>query len=594
MKKKLSKKNRAHLQNLFQQAQVFFNSGRLNDAHFICENILQLDAAHADTLHLVGLIHHRFGDVQSAIAWIEKAAQAEPRSGVFLTNLGTMYSQAGAADRAAASYKRALEIEPRSAPTYLNLGAVYSAMQRYDDAIAAYRKSIALNPNNPEAYNNLGMDLERTGLLDEAAEQLRRAVALNPNFHVAYHKLLFLLSYYCLCSTEQLLEAHRQWDAIHGERGRHLQFSHARQGDPDKRLRIGYVSPDFRRHPVSTFIEPLLAMHHRANVEVYCYAEVFEPDEGTRRLQTLADQWRATVHLGDEQVARMIHDDRIDILIDLAGHTAYNRLAVFTYKSAPIQATYLGYCATTGLSTMDYWITDEVLHPEGARECAAETIYRLPRCWLAYQPPAGAPEVLPRPDRAPLTFGSFNNIRKLGDAVVAAWADILDRVPGSRLLLKSRYLDDAYERRVAEEKFRRRGVGPDRLQLQGAAPFPEYLNVYNEVDVALDTFPRSGGTTAADALWMGVPVITLAGERYVERLAASKLAAIGRREWIANSVEEYVALAVTVAHDTSLRAEVRQTQRARMAASQLCDADDLANALENAYRAMWRRYLNLG
>lgn len=552
-----------------------------------------MDAAHADALHLFGLVHHRLGDIASAARWIEKAVQAKPRSGVFLTNLGTMRNLLGEVDKAASAYERALVIDPSSAPAHLNLGAIYSRLQRYDDAIAAYHRAIQLNPDYAEAYNNLGMDLERKGFMAEAAEQLRQAVRINPQFQIAYQKLLFLLSYYCLSSSEEVLEEHRRWDAIHGARGRQLHFSYVRQGDPDKRLRIGYVSPDFRRHPVSTFIEPLLAAHHRTDVEIYCYAEVFEPDAVTQRLQALADHWRMTVGLSDEEVVRMIHDDGIDVLIDLAGHTAYSRLAVFTYKPAPIQATYLGYCATTGLSAMDYWITDETLHPSAAQECAAETIYRLPRCWVAYQPPAGAPAVLPRPVDQPFTFGSLNNTRKLGDAVVAAWANILDRVPGSLLLLKSPYLDDEYERQVVADKLGRHGIGPDRLRLHGATAFPDYMQVYNEIDVALDTFPRSGGTTAADALWMGLPVITLAGERYVERLAASKLTAVGRPEWVARTIEEYVALAVAVMNDSSLRAEVRQTQRARMAASPLCDGDSLARALEHAYRSMWHRYLGL-
>lgn len=591
MKKKLNKKHQAKIQGLFQQAQTGFQNGRLADARTSCLNILKLNAEDADTLHLLGLICHREGDLASAVRYIEQAVLARPKSVAFLTNLGTMHSLRNDLPNAARAYERALAIDPLSGATYLNLGVIYSRLQRYDDAIQTYRKAIELDPNYAEAYNNLGMDLERKGLLNEAADQFRLALKYKPHFPSAHQNLLFLLSYYCLSSTQKLCDAHREWDDIYGSRGRQHAFTHTHRGDPDKRLRIGYVSPDFRRHPVSSFVEPLLATHHRADVEVFCYAEVFEPDEVTRHLQTLADHWRSTTHLSDEQVARMIHDDRIDILIDLAGHTAFSRLAIFTYKPAPIQATYLGYCATTGLRAMDYWITDRVLHPEDTTECATEAIFRLPRCWVTYQPPAGAPDVLPRSPDAPLTFGSFNNTRKIGDIVVTTWAAILDRAPGARLLLKSRYLDDPHEQQLIAGKFRQHGIGADRLELQGASPFPDYMNIYNDVDIALDTFPRSGGTTAADALWMGLPVVTLAGERYVERLAASKLHAIGRSEWIADTQDEYIEIAIALANNPQLRAEARQTQRTRMVASPLCDGDGLATAMENAYRTMWRNYI---
>lgn len=590
--KKLNKKHQARINALLLQAQGYFNSGYLQEARTCCSDILQLQPHHAEALHLLGLICHRSGDPQAAAQFIEQAVAANPKSEKYLGNLGTMYNMLGNMQAAASALERALAINPNSAAIHMNLGVVYTHQARYDESIRAYRKAIALQPGFAEAHNNLGMDLEHKALLNEAAEQFQLALKYNPQLQNARQNLLFLLSYYSLSTPEQVLEAHRQWDNIFGARGKQHQYTHGHQGGPDKRLRIGYVSPDFRRHPVSTFIEPLLAKHHRDQVEIFCYAEVFEPDAVTRHLQSLADHWRSTINKSDDQVARMIHDDRIDILIDLAGHTAFNRLPIFTYKPAPIQATYLGYCATTGLQAMDYWITDKVLHPENTHDCASETIYRLPRCWVVYQPPVGAPDITPRAANAALTFASFNNTRKLGDAVVSTWCKILDRIPGSRLLIKSRYLDNPHERQLIADKFQQHGVGPDRLELQGASPFPDYLNVYNSVDIALDPFPRSGGTTAADALWMGLPVITLAGQRYVERLAASKLSAIGRSEWIANTPEEYIELAISLANNPQLRADLRKTQRAAMAASPLCDGEGLATAMEEAYRTMWKTYLS--
>jgi predicted O-linked N-acetylglucosamine transferase (SPINDLY family) len=294
----------------------------------------------------------------------------------------------------------------------------------------------------------------------------------------------------------------------------------------------------------------------------------------------------------DAELARLVSEDGIDILVDLAGHTADNRLRAFTYRLAPVQASYLGFFAGTGLAAMDYWITDEVLHPSDTAELSSETIYRLPRCWVCYQPSELAPEVSPCPSSGDqVVFGSFSNLSKLAPEVIQTWSQLLHKLPGSRLLLMARALRDPKIRALLEQKFASHGIPQERLLLRHGAPYDQYYATYAEVDIVLDPFPRTGGTTTAEALWMGVPVVTLAGQRYVERISASKLTALGLEDLIANSQEEYIETALSLANDQHRRTTLRANLRKRMAQSPLRDGGDLAREMESAYRSMWERFL---
>jgi len=389
-----------------------------------------------------------------------------------------------------------------------------------------------------------------------------------------------------------LLREHQAWDLIHGGREKAMSFSYPRPTKEKKRLRIAYVSPDFYRHAVSQFIAPVLEYHDREQVEVYCYAEVHHPDEVTARLQQQADVWRSSVGLSYEQLARMIHADGIDVLVDLAGHSHADRtrLKVFTWKPAPVQASYLGYFATTGLTAMDYWISDTVAHPEDSVEQAVETIYRLPRCCVSYQPPREAPAVVPRQGGDTLTFGCFNNIAKVGDEAIVCWSRILQALPDARLVLKAGQFADPVVCQSTRERFAHCGIAPERLQLWSYTDsLAAHFALYGEIDIALDTLPRTGVTTTADALWMGVPVVTLAGSRFIERLGASLLTTVGLEALIASSPEDYVATAVALARDPAQRSRLRTMLRDRLATSPLCDGHDLARHLETAYRCMWRQ-----
>ncbi|MDB9406044.1 FkbM family methyltransferase [Microcystis sp. CS-574] len=360
------------------------------------------------------------------------------------------------------------------------------------------------------------------------------------------------------------------------------------------KLKIGYVSPDFKRHPVGKFIAPIIKHHDHQKFEIYCYGEIKKVDEITEEIKASCDHWRSTLGLTDAEVIEQIKQDQIDILIDLAGHTDDNRLPIFFSKPAPIQASYLGYFATTGIPTIDYWITDHHLHPVDTEEKTSETIWRLPRCYVAYQPSPEALEVNPLPALSSeyITFGCLNNFSKLNPFLLSLWAKILQALPQSRLILKSHYhnLDDPEEKQSVELFLQEQGLNLEQVELIDSPTLAEdYFALYHRIDIHLDTFPYNGCTTTCDALWMGVPVLTLAGDRKIQRMGNSLLQAIGLEDWIAHSPEEYVNKAITFAQDLEAIAQLRTSLRERFQKSQLGDVEGLTLALENAYQQMWKK-----
>jgi len=506
-------------------------------------------------------------------------------------NLGMIYLAQEKYDEAAMQFTAALKVQPESEHFISNLGRALYEQGLFCEAIRKHKQALNIAPLNAEFYYNLGVAYGDYGDLSSAEEAYRKALHFRPGYLKAHSNLLFLLSYNVLRSPEEMLREHCEWDRIQGAEGRAHRFRHVPEADSGRRLRVGYVSPDFKKHSVSYFFEPLLAEHDREQVEVSCYAEVVREDEMTARLRELSDHWCSTVGMSDAQLAQRIHADGIDILVDLAGHTANTRVRAFTYKPAPIQVTYLGYFATTGLEAMDYWLSDAVLTADDTVEQSSETIYRLARSCLVYKAPEEAPAVVERPANGNITFGSFNDLSKVSEEAVKCWSEILRRVPGSRLLMKARQLSGEQERAIWCARFEAHGIGAERLIMRSkTAGRAEHLAMYGEVDIALDSMPRTGGATTAEALWMGVPVISLAGARFIERLSASMLNAAGLDELIAATAEAYVEKAVALASASERRRELRRGLRQRMAASPLCDARGLAQGLEEAYRAMWSKW----
>jgi protein O-GlcNAc transferase len=401
---------------------------------------------------------------------------------------------------------------------------------------------------------------------------------------------LLALQYLPHLNGAHLLAEHQLWARRHT--GAPAEAPPVADRNPERRLRIGYVSGDFRDHPVAAFIEPILSAHDRQAVEVFCYVDVPAPDKFTERLRRHVDAWRSLAGLSDAVAAQLVRADRIDILVDLTGHTTRPRLRVFALRPAPVQATYLGYPGTTGLPAIDYRITDAVADPPGEPEVHTERLLRLPGCFCCYAPPASAPAVNPSPALAAgqVTFGSLHNLAKLNDAVLDLWCEVLRAVPSAHLLIARDTLTGQTKEMFAR-KFRDRGIAPERLELRRVWGSPgNHLRHYADIDISLDAFPWSGHTTACESLWMGAPVVTLYGNRHAGRMAASILTAVGLTDLVARTPAEYVERAVRLATEPKTLAALRARLRDQMRRSPLCDGPAFTRTLEQAYRQMWRQF----
>ena len=497
--------------------------------------------------------------------------------------------QQGMLDEAIASYRRAVELQPNYPDAFNNIGVVLTTQGKLDEAAMYLQQALAADPQHADAHNNLGNVLKEQGRLEEAAYYYDEAVKCRPSFAGAQSNLLVCWNYDPAADPDALFFEHRRWAEVHARAA--PASAHRNDPDPERRLRVGYVSPDFYHHAAAHFLEPIFANHDPRAIEVYCYAADYIPDEVTRRFQAKAHAWRSTVGHSDAEVIAQIHSDQIDILVDLAGHTANNRLGVLAHKPAPVQITYLGYPNTTGLATVDYRLTDVVADPSGEPVRYTEELVRLPLAFC-YAVLEDAPKIVAPPAsvRGHVTFGSLHNLAKLNGQVLDLWCALLRAVPTSRLLVFRHTLHGS-----AHEYFHRhltqRGIGPERFDLRhAAAGRSNYLDVYTSVDIALDAFPWNGHTTACEALWMGVPVVTLYGNRYAGRMAASALTALGLTELIARSPEQYVDIAARWANDFDRLGRLRTSLREKMRTSPLCDGAAFTRSLEEAYRTVWRRW----
>ncbi|GMW07696.1 MAG: hypothetical protein AMXMBFR8_24920 [Nevskiales bacterium] len=574
-----------------QQAYQAVQSNQLETAEALCADIISADADQADAHHVLGLVAIRRGDGARAVEAISKAIGLKPSQPDFYSSLGMACYIARRLADATRRFEQALELRPRDAGTLNNLGVCYKEQDQYSEAADAFREAIALDPGQFAAYMNLSSTLTLQGDLDGAVAALREVIALRPAFAAGHSNLLAVLNYRAGSAPDELHREALEFERRYAAALLPAAPQFAITPDPDRVLKIGYVSPDFREHSVAYFIGGLLGAHHRDRVAVYCYADVGRPDDRTRQLQAGADQWRTIAGKSDEAVAAMIREDGIDVLVDLAGHTANNRLLVFARKPAPVQVAWLGYPGTTGMRAMDYRLTDAIADPPGeADRLHVENLVRLPRGFLCYQGARPLPEVAPAPCLAQghVTFGSFNALPKITPQVLRVWAQILQQVPDARLLLKSPGLTDPPTRVRLVKAFREQGVDSDRVELLGWQPAREdHLGLYGRIDIALDPFPYNGTTTTCEALWMGVPVIALRGNRHAGRVGASLLGQVGLTELVAADEAAYVGLAESLAADRQRLSALRSTLRPRLQDSALMDLPGFTTALEQAYRAMW-------
>jgi protein O-GlcNAc transferase len=566
---------------------------RLDQAIASYRRAMELKPDNPQTYNNLGNTLTKKGELDQAIFCYQRALALKGDDHEIHFNLANAWQDKGQLDQAIACYQRAVGLKPDYIDAFNNLGIALANEGRLDQAVVCYQRMLAVRPDHADGHYNLGKTLAQSGQIDRAISHYQKALALKPDYVKAHCNLLYTLLFLPVSDPHRLFVESEQWDREHAQPLRQFIQPHANDRNPERRLRIGYVSPDFRDHPVGRFMASLLTAHDRRAFEIFCYAQVPRPGEITAKLRGLADNWRSTVGLSDEQVADMIRQDGIDILVDLAGHTADNRLLVFARKPAPVQINYMGYPATTGLSAMDYRFTDALVDPPDVTDgFHSEQLIRLPRSTWCCPEFENAPAVggLPALEAGRVTFGSFNNLAKVNEPLLKLWAKVLNSTGSSRLLLKAKGLSSESVQRQVCRVMGEAGIEPDRIELCPWVPAADHLARYGHVDIALDTYPYHGTTTTCEALWMGVPVVSLAGDGHVSRAGVSLLTNVGLPELVAQSSEEFVRVATELAGDLPRLAELRATLRERMRNSPLMDARRFARDVEEAYRTVWREW----
>ncbi|HEY3900888.1 MAG TPA: tetratricopeptide repeat protein [Chthoniobacter sp.] len=639
---------------------TFKDDGHVDEAIAAFQRALALRPAYAEAANNLGVVLSLRGRFAEAIAICRRAVELSPNLVAAHYNLGNALKDHGALEEAVAAYRRGLELDPNLPQAHNNLGVALDRLGQYDQSIAVFHRALQLQPGFAEAENNLGAALYRKGQLDDAEAACHRALQLKPNFPDAHNNLgnifcargqvheavnefrcaiegatapsgvhsslLFTLHYVPDLDEKTIAAEHERWNQLFSAIRRAPSPPYSNDRDPSRRLRIGYISPDFLDHVVGHNLVPLFRHHDRENFEIFCYTSAAKSDHLTERFRQWSDHWRSTVGLSDEALAGMIRQDAIDILVDLAQHTSGNRLAAFAHKPAPVQVSFAGYPASTGLQEIAYRISDRWLEgsasefEDGKSEIGrtfppelrtpnsdprspipdlpspishlrpAEQVSEIDSFWC-YDPDGLEIAVNESPAAKTggrIVFGSLNSFGKINASVLQLWAQILGQVKDSRLLLLSRH--GSHQKRV-RDFFEQEGIAGDRVEFVDRCPRDEYLRTFQRIDIGLDPFPYGGHTSSLDALWMGVPVISLCGHMPVSRSGLSILHNLGLPELVAHSKSQYLQIATDLAHDLPRLADLRANLRTRMEASVLMDAPHFTRQIEIAYRQMWRHWL---
>lgn len=568
---------------------AWWQQGKLDAAEACYQRALALNPSYAGAHNNLGNVYLKRGQIDTAVQCLERAVAIKPNYVEALYNLGNALMQKGQTEQAIASYGRALELLPDYVLARRGLGVALWDKGLLDEAIAQIDRALDLQPHYVEALNDLGNAWKDAGDIERAISCYRRAIEINPSFLAAHDNIMYTLPFHPASTRQALFEEATRWNERHASHFEAVAGAHDNDRSPDRRLRVAYISPNLSRHPVGRFMLPLLARHDRAAVEVTCYTDSAAADEITAQLKTHADRWRCIGDMSDGAVADMIRRDQIDILVDLAMHMGRNRMLVFARKPAPVQVTYLAYAGGTGVRAIDYRLTDRYLDPDPAYDqFYLEHSYRLPVSYWCYQAPE-ADKVAPLPAacNGHITFGCLNNFAKVSPRALETWMTLLRDVPDSRLLLHAHH--GSHRDRVLKH-FDEHGLRGDQIEFVPLTSQDQYLTTYHRIDIALDPFPYTGGTTTCDALWMGVPVVTLAGRTAVGRSGVSILTNAGLPELIAGTPEQYVEIAASLASNSAELAQLRATLRQRMETSPVMDAGRFARDIESAYRTMWRTW----
>lgn len=574
-------------------AAIKMDFGRLDEAEVAWRKAIELKPDYHQAWAGLSANLRRQARHDDAIAAARKAVEIAPESPDARLTLATALYLARKFTDAGTEFEKCLQLDPKNVLALNNYGNLLADTDRPTQAAKCYRRALKLDPDQIEVLANLANVLKSQAHVKDALNYIRQTLNKKPGLWHIHSNLLLTMN--CIDEADgSLLADHREWARRHADRFAPADPVYPNDRSPDRRLRIGYVSSDFRRHSVSYFIEPVIQHHNRQAVEIYCYSNAEFTDDTSERIRGLADQWRGIFGMPDERVAQMIRDDRIDILVDLNGHTANHRLLVFARKPAPVQVTYLGYPNTTGLQTIDYRLTDEHADPSGLTDSHnCEKLVRLPHGAWCYQPAPSAPGVRQSiEERKGIVFGSFNNFAKVSPQTFALWVKLLKAAPNTRLLIKAECMSDTGMRQLVRTEFITQDIDPTRIHLIGReASFTRHMTLYHQMDIALDTFPYNGTTTTCEAMWMGVPVVTLAGRAHVSRVGASLMHRVGLDELVGNSHEEYISIAAGLAKDHERRAGISgDALRDRMRVSPLMDAAGFVRQLEHAYRNMWQEW----
>ena len=615
------------LPQILSQAMSDYQAGRLQNAERLYHEALAIYPEHPDALNMLGVIAMRTGRSSMAGELFQRAINATPGISQYHGNLGLALARQGRLEEAIAAYRKSLSLKPDYADSYNNLGNALLATGSVSEAVDAFMAAIKHRPDFVEAHSNLGSALQKLGKVDEGVAEYRKAIALNPNYAQAHNNLanglrdlgkidgacaelrtamrlapgntaigsnyVYTMSYHPATGSEDLCRAERQWNQQHAAPLSKLIANHSNDRNPDRKLRIGYISGDFRDHIAGKMILPLLLHRDRKQFEVLCYYNGVQSDEMTAKFRAQSDGFRSIVGMDDDSAARQIRSDSIDILVDCSGHMGGNRLLVVARKPAPVQIMFISYPGSTGLDALDYRLTDPYLDPPGTDESlySEKTIHLSDTFWCFDPESMDAPREpineLPAIKNGYVTFGCVNNFVKVNDGVLELWSRVMREVPNSHLLLLA---PEGEGRRRVTEKMKKEGIESSRLEFVPRVGREEYLRYFSRMDIGLDTVPYNGHTTSLDGMWMGVATVTLMGRTIVGRAGFSELSNVGLSELSSTTPDEFVKVASELGKDVDRQRQLREGMRERMARSPLCDAARWVSNVESVYRQVWRKW----
>jgi predicted O-linked N-acetylglucosamine transferase (SPINDLY family) len=549
---------------------------------------VRLKPVYPQAHHNLALAYTGLSQIDNALASYKSALEQEPRMPDTWEALGRVLLDLRKYSSAVTAFSRSLALRP-TAQICIFLGIAYAGLEDLDNAIAATRKAVAIDPKSADAHSALGGELKWAGQLEAAIAEFRIALQHNPRHHAAHSNIVYTMLSQDGPTPDEILAAHVEW--ARQQTGHITPMRRPRnQRLPDRKLRVGYISPNFRRQAVCAFVLPIIEHHDRSQIEIYCYSDLEVPDDYTRRIQAWANQWRETSQLSDEQLAKQIREDRVDILVELTGHIGKGRLGALVYRPAPVQVSYIGYQGTTGVAAVDYVLTDDWADPAGAEKNYIEKPFRLPQSFFVYDPPKDAPLVGPLPVKANgyITFGCLNAVNKATPRAIALWSAVMSQVRGSKMMLLTTRCEETNTRLLAG--FAAGGISADRIELVQRVGPDGYYRRYNSIDIALDPVPFNGHTTTCDAAWMGCPTVTLSGQIYAHRFGGSVMRNLDLADLVTESPEACITAAVALAKDLERLANLRSSLRFVMQKSLITNGPGFTRNLEQAYRQMWRSW----